>query len=115
MSEYRFFRSDPLCDRPQRIHRIRSTAAFDLQRVDFEPGVVANRQPNPLQAKFRGSDSVARNVDFVGWICGRHEDHALEVERANDFFGSAKMGDVDRIERSTEDSDTSLGRGHSRS
>ena len=87
----------------------------DFQRVDFETRIVANGQLNPFQARFRRSNPIARDVDFVGWIRRWHEDHSLEAERANDLFGGPKMADVDWVEGPTENSDTSLGLGHSRS
>jgi hypothetical protein len=91
----------------ERIGRVGRPFARDLQVVDLEALVVADRQAAQLQPGFRtgiAGDLLVRRVGV------RDQQDALEAELVVGLLRGEQMGLVGRVERAAEDPDAAAAR-----
>src|SRR5262249_10269422 len=93
------------CERLDRIDRIRCASPIQLDVGNPEGGIPPNCE---LQHGEPSAAVCEPSPRLVGWVIRRHEVDSIERQRLADLLRTAQMPEVDRIERSTENSEALL-------
>ena len=88
------------------LDRIRQALPDHLSVVGLESSHVGHGETGHLQSMRVGGDPAA---EFLPRVASRHEEHAVEPQLVEGALTGVQVGDVDGVERPTENAGTHAG------